>query len=91
MQYAAETIVKVTHLSKPDNKYYNGLFTFHVGRRISHKVCEYLQYYALRLAFQNSSLEHLRMFEEHLKTIWCVIAARSRYGIGRNDDESKLA
>ena len=30
-------------------------------------------------------------FEEHLKTIWCVIAARSRYGIGRDDDESKLA
>ena len=42
-------------------------------------------------AFKNSSLEHLGLFEEHLKTIWCVIAARSRYGIGRDDDESKLA
>ena len=35
--------------------------------------------------------EHLGLFEEHLKTIWCVIAARGRYGIGRDDDESKLA
>ena len=26
-----------------------------------------------------------------LKTIWCVIAARCRYGIGRDDGESKLA
>ena len=34
---------------------------------------------------------HLKQFGEHLKTIWCVIAARSRYGIGRDDDESKLA
>ena len=34
---------------------------------------------------------HLKRFVEHLKTIWCVIAARSRYGIGRDDDESKLA
>ena len=34
---------------------------------------------------------HRTQFEEHLKTIWCVIAARSRYGIGRDDDESKLA
>ena len=45
----------------------------------------------VRRAFKNSSLEHLGLFEEHLKTIWCVIAARSRYGIGRDDDESKLA
>ena len=35
--------------------------------------------------------EHLKLFEEHLKTIWCVIAAVGRYGIGRDDDESKLA
>ena len=34
---------------------------------------------------------HLKQFEEHLKTIWCVIAAKSRYGIDRDDDESKLA
>ena len=34
---------------------------------------------------------HLKQFGEHLKTIWCVIAARSRYGIDRDDDESKLA
>ena len=30
-------------------------------------------------------------FGEHLKNIWCVIAAVGRYGIGRDDDESKLA
>ena len=35
--------------------------------------------------------EHLKLFGEHLKNIWCVIAAAGRYGIGRDDDESKLA
>ena len=35
--------------------------------------------------------EHLKLFGEYLKNIWCVIAAVGRYGIGRDDDESKLA
>ena len=60
-------------------------------------MCDY-KYYALRLAFnivRRAFKIVRRAFKnrslEHLKTIWCVIAARSRYGIGRDDDESKLA
>ena len=34
-------------------KKYHGLFTFHVGLRITHTfVCDHLKYYALRLAFK---------------------------------------
>ena len=33
----------------------------------------------------------LKAVRRTLKTIWCVIAAVGRYGIGRDDDESKLA
>ena len=33
----------------------------------------------------------LKAVRRTFEVIWCVIAARSRYGIGRDDDESKLA
>ena len=33
---------------------YDGLFTFHVGRRIPHKMCDY-KYYATRCSFKNGS------------------------------------
>ena len=64
------------YASKP-YQYYE-LFTFHVGLRIKHTfVCDHLKYYALRLAFKtvrrafkNSSLEHLGLFEEHLKILF---------------------
>ena len=31
---------------------YHGLFTFHVGLRITHKVCDHLKYYALRMLIE---------------------------------------
>ena len=62
-----------------------------IGRRLGSFETVRRALKTVRRAFKNSSLEHLGLLEEHLKTIWCVIAARSRYGIGRDDDESKLA
>ena len=38
------------YASKP-YKYYE-LFTFHVGRRISHKVCDHFKYYAMRMLIE---------------------------------------
>ena len=60
-EYSDEVLTDVllfTHLvhlpaayaSKP-YKYYE-LFTFHVGLRIAHKVCDHFKYYAMRLAFR---------------------------------------
>ena len=38
------------YASKP-YKYY-GLFTFHVGLRITHKVCDHFKYYAMRMLIE---------------------------------------
>ena len=68
------------------------LFTHLVHLPAAYASKTVLWIYALR-SFNDISLR-LGSFETVRRTfevIWCVIAAVGRYGIGRDDDESKLA
>ena len=55
----------------------DGLFTFHVGRRISHKVCDYLKYYALRMLIEINLLYLLSISNKLIIESGCRIGYKA--------------